>query len=515
VPLGAASYICGMFIRKNKNRSGSVSIQIILKTGRQNKVIETIGCARTMQEEESLLYRARTEIERLQGLQSLFIEHDDSVVESFVESLCQDNLQIVGAELVLGRIYDQIGYPQEQGLDLFRNLVLCRLVYPGSKLKTIDYFKKHLNLDISVYSVYRFLDQLHSKYKQSIEDITFAHTRQLLKGIIGVVFYDMTTLYFEASEEDDFRITGFSKDGKHQQPQIVIGLLVGNNGYPIGYEVFEGNTSETKTLIPVLESFQTRFNLDKPIIVADAALLSQKNIDALVAGGYQYILGGRLKNESDMIKKQVLDLQIKEGVPREVKHPNGRLIVTYSEDRARNDLYNRGKGLKRLEKKVKNGRLSKEHINNRGYNKYLKLDGEIAITIDYEKFASDNVWDGLKGYVTNTILTKEQIIGNYGQLWQIEKAFRISKTDLRIRPIYHRIKERIEAHLCICFCAYKVYKELERLLKLNNIALSPEKALREINQLQKLTYMLPKSRHVKIKLLRPTLNQLLLLNMKI
>ena len=152
---------------------------------------------------------------------------------------------------------------------------------------------------------------------------------------------------------------------------------------------------------------------------------------------------------------------------------------------------------------------------NRGYNKYLKLDGEIAITIDYEKFASDNVWDGLKGYVANTELTKEQIIGNYGQLWQIEKAFRISKTDLRIRPIYHRIKERIEAHLCICFCAYKVYKELERLLKLNNIALSPEKALTEINQLQQLTYMLPKSRQVKTKLLRPSPNQLLLLNMKI
>jgi transposase len=514
VLLGAASYICGMFIRKNKNRSGTVSIQIISKTSRQNKVIKTIGCARTLQEEEILLYKARTEIERLQGLQSLFVEHDDSVVDSFVDSLCQDNLQIVGAELILGRIHDNIGYPQDNGLDLFRNLVLCRLVYPGSKLKTVEYFKKHLTLDISVYSVYRFLDQLQSKHKQNIEDITFAHTQKLLNGKIGVVFYDMTTLYFEASEEDDFRITGFSKDGKHQQPQIVIGLLVGYNGYPIGYEVFEGNTSETKTLIPVLETFRMRFNIEKPIIVADAALLSQKNIDALVAGGYQYILGGRLKNESDLIKKKVLDLQTKEGNPREVKHPNGRLIVTFSGDRARNDLYNRVKGLKRLEKKVKNGRLSKEHINNRGYNKYLKLDGKIAISIDYEKFALDNMWDGLKGYITNTELTKEQVIGNYSQLWQIEKAFRISKTDLRIRPIYHRIRERIEAHLCICFCSYKIYKELERLLKKNNIAISPEKALAEINQLQQLTYVLPKPRHVKTKLLRPTPNQWLLLNMK-
>jgi transposase len=503
-----------MFIRKNNNRSGSVSIQIITKSSNRYKLIATIGCARTMQEEEVLLYKARAEIERLQGLQSFFVEHDDTIVESFVNSLRQDNLQIVGAEIILGKIYDQIGYPQTEGIDMFRNLVLCRMVYPGSKLKTIDYFKKHLNLDTSVYSVYRFLDQLHSKHKQNIEDITFAHTRKLLRGRIGVVFYDMTTLYFEASEEDDFRITGFSKDGKHQQPQIVIGLLVGNNGYPIGYEVFEGNTSETKTLIPVLEAFQTRFNIDKPIIVADAALLSQKNMDALKADGYQYILGGRLKNESNSIKEEVLKLKTQEDKPCEVKHPNGRLIVTYSENRARNDFYNREKGLKRLEKKVMSGKLSKEHINNRGYNKYLRLDGEIVITIDYDKFSSDSVWDGLKGYITNTKLTKRQVIGNYGQLWQIEKAFRISKTDLRIRPIYHRIKRRIEAHLCICFCAYKLYKELERLLKENKIKLSPEKALTEINQLQQLTYILPKSKQVKKKLLRPTPNQILLLNMK-
>jgi transposase len=107
-------------------------------------------------------------------------------------------------------------------------------------LKTVEYFKRHLNIDVSVYSVYRFMDAMHSNLKQQIEEITYAHTKKILKGEIGVVFYDITTLYFEASEEDDFRITGYSKDGKHQQPQIIIGLLVGRNGYPIGYELFEG-----------------------------------------------------------------------------------------------------------------------------------------------------------------------------------------------------------------------------------------------------------------------------------
>lgn len=458
--MGAARYICGMFIRKNKNRSGSVSIQIIKKIGRRNKVLKTVGCARTKREEELLLLLARTEIEFMQGMQSLFIEHDDAVVDNFVDSIGNENLQVVGSELILGKIYNQIGYPEDGGNNFFKNLVLCRLVYPGSKLKTVEYFKRHLNIDISVYSIYRFLDELHSRLKQKIEAITFEHTKKILKGRIGVVFYDMSTLYFEASEEDDFRVPGYSKDGKHQQPQIIIGLLVGVNGYPIGYELFEGNKSETKTLIPVLESFQKKFELEKPIVIADAALLSQKNIDALLSEGYQYILGGRLKNESNTIKDKVLGMNVREGHPRQMQHPNGRLVITYSSKRAHNDKENRRKGLKRLEKKVESGKLSKKHINNRGYNKYLKLTGDIKITIDYYKYNADSVWDGLKGYVTNTKLTNEQVVGNYQQLWHVEKAFRISKTDLRIRPVYHRLKERIEAHISICFSAYTVYKEL-------------------------------------------------------
>lgn len=234
---------------------------------------------------------------------------------------------------------------------------------------------------MSVYSIYRFLDELESGLKHRIEEITFEHTRKILQGKIGVVFYDMTTLYFEASEEDDFRITGFSKDGKHHQPQIMIGLLVSIQGYPIGYQIFKGNTSETKTLIPILELFQKKFNLDKPIIIADAALLSQKNLDAQKAGNYEYILGGRIKNECDTIKDKILSLQIEEGKPCELTSPNGRLIITYSSKRAYNDKKNRDKGLKRLEKKVNSGKLSKKHINNRGYNKYLKLTGKVKLPL--------------------------------------------------------------------------------------------------------------------------------------
>lgn len=504
-----------MFIRKNQNRSGTISIQIVHKVKRINRVLKTVGVARSKREEELLILLAKTELGRLQGEQGLFVDHDDLVVDNFVNSLSNDQFQVIGPDMILGRIYQKIGFPEGGSCNYFKNLVLCRLVYPGSKLKTVDYFKRHLNIDISVYSIYRFLDELETTLKPAIEEITFAYTRNILKGKIGMVFYDMTTLYFEASEEDDYRIAGFSKDGKHQQPQIMIGLLISSKGYPIGYQIFEGNTSETKTLIPVLEQFQEKFKLEQPVIIADAALLSERNLDALRSGSYEYILGGRLKNESDAIKKQVLGLNIQEGKPQEVLSPNGRLIVTYSSKRALNDRRNREKGLKRLEKKVASGKLSKKHINNRGYNKYLKLSGDVNISIDYEKFRADSIWDGLKGYVTNTKLSRDQVIENYGQLWHIEKAFRISKTDLRIRPIYHRLKRRIEAHICICFTAYAIYKELERTLKLNKINLSPEKAIHEIKEIKQLKYILPKSKEIKNKLLRPTPNQAQLLNMKI
>jgi len=504
-----------MFIRKKKNKSGSLSIQIISKIGRKNKLIKTVGCAKSNREEELLVLLAKTEIEQLQGMPSLFIEQEDLVVENFVNSIANDHLQIIGTELILGKIYQKIGFPDDGCPNFFKNLVLCRLVYPGSKLKTVDYFKQHQNLYVSVYSVYRFMDELNSELKPTIEQISFEYTKTILGGKIGVVFYDMTTLYFEASEEDDYRIAGFNKDGKHQQPQIMIGLLVSGFGYPIGYQIFEGNTSETKTLIPILETFQKKFDIDKPIIIADAALLSQKNIDALKEYEYKYILGGRLKNETEVVKTKVIKLGVEEQKPKELRTKNGRLIVSFSSKRAHNDKKNREKGLKRLEKRVKSGKLSKEHINNRGYNKYLKLIGEASISIDYEKYDANSIWDGLKGYLTNTGLPRNKVIENYGQLWQIEKAFRISKTDLRIRPIYHRIRKRIEAHICICFSAYAIYKELERILKLNNILLSPEKAINEIKEIRQLKYILPKSKQVRTKILQPTEKQAQLLAMKI
>ncbi|BBE20122.1 mobile element protein [Aquipluma nitroreducens] len=352
-------------------------------------------------------------------------------------------------------------------------------------------------------TVYRFLDKQNSQLKGHVEQIAFAHTLKVLQGNISIVFYDMTTLYFEASDEDDLRKTGFSKDGKHENPQIYIGLLVGLGGYAIGYDILEGNIYEGHTLIPFIEKISEKFKLKHPIVVADAGLLSNDNVKALEQKGYEYIIGARLKNEPDKVKKQILECQFSEGQIRRInKVGRTRIIVSYATTRAKKDEHNRNRGLQRLEKQVKAGKLTKSSINNKGYNKYLRLHGNMTIEIDYQKFNQDKIWDGLKGYVTNTKLRDKQVIENYKNLWHIEKAFRMSKTDLRIRPIYHRLKHRIEAHICISFTAYCIYKELERVLYKEKSSLSLKKAAELTHNMYQISYMLPESKHTKSKLLK-------------
>lgn len=197
-----------------------------------------------------------------------------------------------------------------------------------------------------------------------MEEVTFRHTRKVVGGEISICFYDMTTLYFEAAEEDDLRRCGFSKDGKHSCPQIFLGLLVASGGNPIGYDIFEGNISEGWTLIPMVEQLARRFGFEHPVVVADAGLLSKRNIAALEAGGFLYILGARPKSESAAVKSRILGMGLAYGDIAETESSTGRgLILSRTEKRARKDARNREKGLARLQKKVRTGQLTKQHIN--------------------------------------------------------------------------------------------------------------------------------------------------------
>lgn len=483
-----------MFVRRKQNKSGSTSVQIVEKRGRRNVVVRTIGCEQDEEGIRQLEMQARAELSELSAQMRLDFGGTERE-RAALELLGTGAVRAVGPELILGDIFRSIGFDQIDD-ELFKDIVLARLVYPVSKLKTSEYLLQHRSKQVDVAKIYRFLDRLKSRYQERVEQIAYAYNKRIL-GDLMVVFYDMTTLYFEVEDEDDLRRVGFSKDGKFQHPQIMLGLLVGQEGYPVSYNIFEGNTFEGNTLLPMLKQAQERFQLAKPTVVADSALLSGKNIELLSELRYDFILGARIKNESAVVQEQILKaasaLKDKECIV--VEKPNGlRLIVDYSAKRAKKDASNRDKGIARLKAKIGSGKLTKKSLNNRGYNKFLAMNGEVSVTLDEKRIERDKQWDGLKGYLTNSKHSPEDAINSYRQLWKIERAFRISKTDLRIRPIYHRKRSRIEAHICIAFVAYTVYKELERQLVQHNIALSPSKAIELMKTIYQVTLFLPDSK---------------------
>ena len=521
-----------MFIRKKLNKSGTISVFVLSTTkSRKQRLVKSFGSAHPCDTAamEKLLQQASSFIQEMEGPYLPHIYEEEDVIDGFVSSLNNTQVQVAGPELVFGMLYDRIGYGAIRNR-MFRNIVICRLFNPGSKLKTVDYMERYLHVTYSVDQIYRFLDNLcHRKeeeekdsdgrkpeiaagesestspakprpadFKTLVEYIAYSYTKKMAGDGISVCFYDMTTLYFEAAEEDDLRKCGFSKDGKHSCPQIFLGLLVASGGNPIGYEIYEGNISEGHTMIPLIRKLASRFGFDKPIVVADAGLLSKANIEELTKDGYQYILGARPKSESEKVKERILSLGMKYGDVVEIEKGGGvRLVLSCTEKRARKDAHNRQRGLARLQKKMAGGRLTKQNINNRGYNKYLKMEGEVTISINIERYEADAAWDGIKGYVTNTTLEKGEVIANYSNLWFIERAFRMNKFDLAVRPIYHRLRNRIERHICICFTAYTIMLELERMLKAAKSEITIYRAQELVKNMYAITYTLPKSKQTK------------------
>jgi len=457
-------------------------------------VVKTIGSTKDPKRIKQLEMEARNFLTGNQQKLFSFKTKEDLAIEDFLQGLSNSQIHTIGPELIFGTLFDRIGFNLISE-KLFRHITVARLAYPTSKLKTVDYLYRYRRIETNADEIYRFLDKLNKKYKETAEKVAYEYTKRTLKNI-SVVFYDMTTLYFETEDEDDLRKIGFSKDGKFQNPQIMLGLLVGQNGYPIGYDIFEGNTFEGHTLVPTLEKIQKKYQFEKPIVIADAGLLSKDNIEKLQTEKYQFIIGARIKNESDRIKREILEKSsgLKDGQTFQIEKPDSTtLVVGYSDKRKRKDEYNRKKGIRKLEQRIGSGRLTKESINNRGYNKFLELVGEVKVELNQEKIKGDEKWDGLKGYVTNANLKPEEIIENYRHLWQIEKAFRISKTDLKVRPIYHYKRKRIESHILIAFVAYTIWKELERLLEKNQAGFSPKRAAELTHNMYEMEYMLPHS----------------------
>jgi transposase len=469
-----------MFVRKKMNRSGTTSVVIVDKSKGKPRYIKHLGTSSNALEIEHYIRQGQAWIRTQSGLTDMFEQNyaekfEREAVDYFFNNI--ENILLNGTQLIIHQVFGLIGFHTIDD-EVLKSLVLSRICQPLSKVATVEYLKSHFDEDLELHKIYRYLDVLADRQQDTIHKISVAHTRKVLGGKIGLVFYDVTTLYFETDFGDELRKTGFSKDGKHSQPQIVLGLLVSEGGYPLSYSIHEGNKYEGHTMLPVVEDFVKKFDLKDFVVVADSGLMNAENIVHLEEKKYKYILGARIKNEDKAITKWILSIEKVDGNFYEYqKAEKCRLILGYSEKRAQKDAYNREKGIKRLEKDFGRGKITKDKINRRGYNKYLKIGKDVPVEIDYSIIAEDAKWDGWKGYITNTTLAAKTVYEQYRGLWQVERAFRITKGTLELRPIFHFTPKRIKAHICICFVAYKVYKELERILKANSIGLSLDKVL--------------------------------------
>ena len=499
-----------MFVRKKRNRTGTISVVVVDKR-HGFKEVKNFGVVSTDEEADALCMRAREWIHSYGGQQVLDFGRNtiqdrelDETKRAFANI---DSVFMNAPQLILNPIYDSIGFNRIPD-EVLRHLVIARICQPMSKLATVDYLKSHFNEDTSLDQIYYYMDKLYNTQQETVQQISVEHTRRILGGSVGIVFYDCTTLYFESFIRDKLCEPGFSKDGKAKENQIVIGLLVSAGGYPLAYSVFCGSQYEGFTMIPVVDDFVKRFHLEDVVVVADSGLMTKKNVLLLQTGKYKYILGARIRNEAKDIREWILSQAKEENTypeyekthtipapkpddPKATKEIKERLIITYSKDRAKNDADNRKRGVERLRLSFGSGTIKKESINRRGYNKFLEITNDVDITINEDKIKDDEKWDGWKGYITNTDIEAKEVVSHYHRLWVVERAFRVTKGNLEARPVFHFTSRRIEAHICICFIAYKVYKELERIMKLMKFPMSVDKALEIAKTIPTVTMRLP------------------------
>lgn len=389
--------------------------------------------------------------------------------------------------------------------DKLRKLVIMRIASPASKLKTTQLALEY-GIDLKVDSIYKLMDLLTDGVINEIKKTVYNNTKQLLaekKESVDVLFYDLTTVYFEASTQDEIRDFGFSKDGKHQHVQIMLAAIVTKEGLPIDYQEFSGKCYEGHTLIPVLDEIKKRYSIDKVVLVADAALMNKINLDALDEREINYIISARIKNSKKHIKQEILNKDSynsiskaldKDGSLKEetkaktINLDDGSLLIAYHNTvRARKDEHDRKKDLERIEKYLHS--TCKSKLTGSLRKSYVKIRKDSVIEIDFDKLENEKKYDGYFGLRTNIENADPMnILSSYRGLWQIEQTFRIAKTNLEIRPVFHYTPYRIRAHFIICYMALALIRNVEFNLKNSNCYIPYEQ----------LHLMLDKMRKVKI-----------------
>lgn len=446
------------YVRTVKTSSGATAVQIVHSYHRGSREIEHIGSAHD--EVELELFKA-VAAQRLHAGQDSFDFGDGRPGAAELPILATQSKRLWEA---LQAGYRTLGLDRACGHDeVFEQLVLARIVEPTSKLDTIRVLGEVGVPTVSYPTINRRLaGYATSAWRDRVAAACAAHAGL---GPATLVLYDVTTLYFETDEGDGFREPGFSKE-RRLEPQITVGLLTDARGFPLMVHAFEGNKAETRTMLPVVQAFMAAHHLPEVTVVADAGMMSEQNLKDLEDAGLKFVVGARIPEVPYLVAQwqrehpdqPIADQQV--FVQPWIMGPNTdqrkrTIFYQYRADRARRSLHGIDQQVAKAEKAVA-GQVAVKR------NRFVQLSGGTK-TVNRELEAKTRALAGLKGYVTNLDApTADFVIGAYHQLWQVEKSFRMSKSDLRARPIFHHKKDSIEAHLTVVFAALAVTRWLER-----------------------------------------------------
>ncbi|MCZ2222170.1 MAG: IS1634 family transposase [Chitinophagales bacterium] len=441
-------------IRLVKYSVNSVSIQVYIIENRKRKIIKHIGTAKNEDEKEKLIQLAQDYINKVSKQLHIFEKTENKIID-----LTQ--MQYIGVYYtffyeVMHKLFISIGFDKHKN-NLLLDLVIIRLFEPASKFQSIKLIEQYFGIKYRRQGYYesapKWLD-----LKEQTERITIKFAKENYEFKYDLLFYDVTTLYFETFEEDELRKNGFSKDSKSQQPQILVALMVTKEGFPIAYEIFSGNTFEGHTFIPSIQKFIAKNKVKDFTIVADAAMISDDNIQELIANNLHYIVGARLGNVPRQLFDKIDTMMIREdGQTIRIPTKKGFLVCSYSSVRYRKDKYEMEKQLRKAELLVANPSKNKKA-------KFIKAIGRDKVEINKGLIDKTKKLLGIKGYYTNMDESQSSntlIIERYHELYKIEQNFRIAKNDLETRPIFHFKEEPIKLHVLICFMALAVSRKIE------------------------------------------------------
>jgi Transposase DDE domain len=448
------------FVRKVPTASGARAVQIVHKRGRDVVGIEHVGSAHDEARLALLMEIARQRLYPEQEVLDLEAGGRDGV--GVGARITATRSRILWE--VLTAAYARLGF-DALGDVAFRAMVMARIVEPTSKADTVRVLEEIGAPCPSLRTLFRALQRCQARdYRGRLAVACMAHSART-SGRAGLVLYDCTTLHFENEDEDELRRVGMSKEHR-VDPQVQVGLLVDPVGFPLEVHLFEGNAAETKTLVPVLASFQARHGVADMVVVADAGMLSASNLNAIEDAGYSFIVGSRLAKApydlADHFERHgnyFTDGQILESARVMGNGPAGRrrrVVYQWSFKRNKRDDRTINAMIAKAEK-IATGQAPLKKA------RFLKVSGAVA-ELDQATIERARQLAGLKGYVTNLspdTMSGQAVIAAYHDLWQVEASFRMTKSDLKARPVFHHQREAIEAHLSVVFAALAVARHLQ------------------------------------------------------